>query len=433
MFMISRYALPEMTKIWEDESKYSYWLKVELAVCIALNKMGKIPDADLKLIIENAAFSVERIEEIEKETKHDVIAFLTNLNENIGTSGRFVHMGLTSSDVLDTALSLQIKDANSILEKDILNVIETLKSKASEYKKTVMVGRSHGVHAEPITFGFKLCVWLDIFERNLKRFQFVQNEIKVGKISGAVGTYSNIDTDVEKLALSDLGLMPARISTQVIQRDIHADYIQTLAIIASTIEQFCTELRHLQRTEVLETEEGFSKGQKGSSAMPHKKNPIGSENLCGLARIIRANSIAALENIALWHERDISHSSVERVIFPDCTILLDFMLNRFNSILTNLNVYPENMKHNLNLFGGIVFSQKVLIKLCEKGLTREEAYKIVQSNAHSAWNNKDGNFRKNLLNDDTVGKFLTPNELDECFEIKDYLKNMDKIYSRFEL
>jgi len=428
--MIERYSLPEMREIWEPEYKYNCWLKVEIAACRAQNKLGNIPDKDLKEIETKAKFDLKRIDEIEQEVKHDVIAFLTSVNENVGESSRYIHMGMTSSDVLDTALALQIKKGNEILEKDIKEVIVSLKNKIKLHKNTVMIGRSHGIHAEPITFGLKLCVWLDIFERNLERFITARNEINVGQISGPVGTYSNIDPAIEKLVCEELDLKPANVSTQVIQRDLHAYYMQTLALIASTIEQFATEIRHLQRTEVLEVEEGFSKGQKGSSAMPHKKNPIGSENLCGLARVIRSNSIAALENIVLWHERDISHSSVERIILPDSTTLLDYMLNRFKSIIDNLEVYPENMKANMELYGGVVHSQRVLLALTNKGLLREEAYKLVQENAHKAWNTKDGNFKENLLKDDRVKKHLSEVEINECFESNYYLRNIEEIYKR---
>jgi len=428
--MIERYSLPEMRKIWEPECKYNCWLEVEIAACRAQNKLGNIPDKALKDIETKAKFDLKRIDEIEQEVKHDVIAFLTSVNENVGESSRYIHMGMTSSDVLDTALALQIKKANEILEKDIKEVIASLKNKIKLHKDTVMIGRSHGIHAEPITFGLKLCVWLDIFERNLERLLTAKNEISVGQISGPVGTYSNIAPEIEQLVCKELDLKPANVSTQVIQRDLHANYMQTLALIASTIEQFATEIRHLQRTEVLEVEEGFSKGQKGSSAMPHKKNPIGSENLCGLARVIRSNSIAALENIALWHERDISHSSVERIILPDSTILLDYMLNRFKNIIDNLEVYPENMKSNMELYGGVVHSQRVLLALTNKGLLREEAYKLVQENAHKAWNTKDGNFKQNLLEDERVKKYLSEVEINECFESNYYLRNIEVIYKR---
>ena len=378
--MIDRYSRDEMKKIWVLNSKFQYYLDVELAVCKAYNKLKVIPDEVLKDITSKASFKVERIDEIEKEVHHDLIAFLTNVNENVGDNSRYIHMGMTSSDVIDTALALQMKDAGKIILNDIDELIKTIKEKAKEHKETVCIGRSHGVHAEPMTFGVKLCGWIDLFERNKRNFENALNEANVGQISGPVGTYSNINPEIEKLACEYLGLKPAKFSTQVIARDIHARYLQALALIACVIEQVAVELRHLQRTEVLEVEEGFSSGQKGSSAMPHKKNPISGENLSGLARIVRSNSVAAMENIALWHERDISHSSAERIIFPDSTILIDYMLTRLNKTIKNLVVHKDNMLKNTKLFGGIVFSQKVLLKLCEKGLLREDAYKIVQKN-----------------------------------------------------
>ena len=428
--MIQRYSRPEMTNIWELENKYKCWLDVELAVCRAQNKLGNIPDEALKEIETKSDFDIKRIDEIEQEVKHDVIAFLTSVNEKVGENSRYIHMGITSSDVLDTALALQLKQANKIIEEDIKAVIESLKAKAKEHKETICIGRSHGIHAEPTTFGHKMCLWLDIFQRNLERFQRTAEEINVGMISGPVGTYSNIDPEIEKIACQELGLNPAKVSTQVIQRDLHSYYMQTLALIATTVEQFCVEIRHLQRTEVLEAEEGFSKGQKGSSAMPHKKNPIGSENLTGLARIIRSNSLAALENIPLWHERDISHSSVERIIFPDSTILMDYMLNRFKNIVDNLQVYPENMKRNTALYGGVIYSQRVLLALCDKGMLREEAYRIVQENAHQAWNNPEGNFKGNLLKDMRVTEKLSEEEIESCFNPEYYLRNIGEIYKK---
>ena len=430
--MIDRYSRDEMKKIWELNSKFQYYLDVELAVCKAYNKLGQISDNVLEEINNKATFSVERIDEIEKEVHHDLIAFLTNVNENIGENSRYVHMGMTSSDVIDTALALQMKDAGKIILKDIDDLISTIKEKAKEHKNTICIGRSHGVHAEPMTFGIKLCGWIDLFERNKRNFEKALNEANVGQISGPVGTYSNISPQIEELACSYLGLKPAKFSTQVIARDIHAQYIQSLALIASVVEQVAVELRHLQRTEVLEVEEGFSKGQKGSSAMPHKKNPISGENLSGLARVVRSNSIAAMEDIALWHERDISHSSVERIIFPDSTILIDYMLSRLEKTIKNLVVHKENMLKNTNLFGGIVFSQKVLLKLCSKGLLREEAYKLVQKNALEAFNN-NGNFMENLLNDKEILKKLSVEEIKEYFDINTYLKNIEFIYKKFDI
>ena len=430
--MIERYSREVMQKIWDLNSKFQYYLDVEIAVCKAYNKLGEIPDNALNDIVSKSSFSVERIDEIEREVHHDVIAFLTNVNENVGENSRYIHMGMTSSDVIDTALALQMREAGNVILNDLNILIETLKEKAKEHKNTVCIGRSHGVHAEPITFGVKLCGWIDLIQRNKRNFEKALNEACVGQISGPVGTYSNISPEIEKLACEYLHLKPAKFSTQVIARDIHAQYLQALALIASVIEQIAVELRHLQRTEVLEVEEGFAKGQKGSSAMPHKKNPISGENLSGLARIVRSNSLAAMENIALWHERDISHSSAERIIFPDSTILVDYMLARLNKTIKNLVVHKDNMLKNTNLFGGIVFSQKVLLKLCAKGMLRENAYKLVQRNALDAFNNQS-NFLENLLKDEEVLYNLSSSEIKECFNIEDYLKNIEYIYKKFEV
>ena len=431
--MIERYSLPEMRYLWELETKFAHYLRVEIAVCEAYNEMGEIPDSALQQIKENAKFDVKRIDEIEKEVNHDVIAFLTNVNENIGEASRYVHMGMTSSDVIDTAFALQIQEAGKIILNDLENVIKTLKDKAIEHKNTVCIGRSHGVHAEPMTFGVKMLNWVDIFERAKKRFEFSLDEIAVGQISGPVGTYSNISPKIEELACKKLGLKPAKISTQVIARDYHANFMVSLALIAAAIEQCAVELRHLQKTEVLEVEEAFKKGQKGSSAMPHKKNPISGENLSGLARVVKANAQASLDNIALWHERDISHSSVERIIFPDSTILVDYMLNRFDKLVFGLVVHKENMLKNANLFGGIVFSQRVLLALTNKGLSREDAYYLVQKNALAAFNAPDGNFKANLLNDSEITKNLSKEEIENCFDSGYYLRNIDEIYSKFDL
>lgn len=429
--MIKRYCLKEMNELWELESKFAYYLKVELAVCEAYAKLGRIPAEALSQIKEKAAFSVERIDEIEKEVNHDVIAFLTNVNENVGEASGYIHMGMTSSDVIDTAFALQIKDASKIIEEKLDKVIGTIKNKAKEHKNTVCIGRSHGIHAEPMTFGVKLCSWLDVFERAKKRFQIAKVEIAVGQISGPVGTYSNISPEIEKITCEALGLKPAKISTQVISRDRHANYLHSLAMIASAIEQCAIEIRHLQKTEVLEVEEAFKKGQKGSSAMPHKKNPISSENLTGLSRVVKSNAIAAMDNIVLWHERDISHSSVERIIFPDSTILVDYMLNRFNNLVDGLVVYKENMLKNTELFGGIVYSQRVLLELTAKGLSREDAYSLVQKNALDAFNKKDGNFKQNLLSDNNVTAHLSRQEIENCFDSEYYLRNINEIYERF--
>ena len=427
--MIGRYSREEMAKIWDLNSKFDYYLQVELAVCDAYAKLGTIPVEAAKQIRQDAKFSIERIDEIEKEVRHDVIAFLTCVNESLGDLGRYVHVGLTSSDVIDTAFALQIKDSGEIILDDLNKTIETLKKLAQKHKNAICIGRSHGIHAEIMTFGVKLCSWIDILERQKDNFTHALEQIRVGQISGPVGTYSNISPEIEEITCKNLGLKPARVSTQIIARDYHAYFMQSLALIASVIEQFATEIRHLQRTEVLELEEGFGKGQKGSSAMPHKKNPVLSENLCGLARVVRANSIAALENIPLWHERDISHSSAERIIFPDSLILVDFMLNRFNAVMENIVVHKDNMLKNTEKFGGIVFSQKVLLSLTAKGLTREEAYRIVQRNALDAFQN-NGDFRANLLNDKEVTDLLSHSEIKQIFDKQAFLQNIETIYSR---
>lgn len=425
--MITRYSRKEIADIWDINTKFKYYLQVELAVLSAYNQIGNVSDEALQHIVSTAKFSVERIEEIEKEVKHDVIAFLTNVNENVGEKySNLIHKGLTSSDVIDTALALQIKDSARIVLNDLDNVIQTLKELAIKHKNTVCIGRSHGIGAEVITFGFKVLNHLDMIERAKCRFEYALKDCLKGQISGPVGTYSNISPEIEKITCEILGLEPAKISTQVIARDVHSNLIISLALIGSAIENIATEIRHLQRWEVCEVEEGFSKGQKGSSAMPHKKNPVGSENLTGLARVLRGNSIASMEDIVLWHERDISHSSVERIIFPDSFILVDYMLNRLNGILNNLVVKPINMLTNINKYGGIIYSQACLLKLTEKGKTREEAYDIVQKEALECFNNC-GNFKEKM------SAYLTEDEIQECFNEQTYLKNIDAIYKKFNL
>ena len=427
--MIDRYSRKEMAEIWNLESKFQYYLNVELAVCDAYAQVGTISDDVALEIRQKANFNIERIDEIEREVKHDVIAFLTCVNESLGDLGRYVHVGMTSSDVIDTAFALQIQDSAKIILEDLNNAIDTLKSLANEHRNTICIGRSHGVHAEVMTFGVKLCNWIDILKRQKENFEQAKEQIRVGQISGPVGTYSNISPEIEKITCENLGLKPAQISTQIIARDYHAHFMQALALIATVIEQFATEIRHLQRTEVLELEEGFSKGQKGSSAMPHKKNPVLSENLCGLSRVVRSNSIAAMENVILWHERDISHSSAERIIFPDSLILVDFMLSRFNNILENIVVHKDNMLSHSEEFGGIVYSQKMLLSLVAKGLSRENAYKLVQKNALDAFENH-GNFKQNILSDCEVAKYLNKDEIDSIFNPKEFLKNINQIYER---
>jgi len=428
--MIERYSREKMKKIWDLQSKFGYYLKVEVAVAEAYAEIEEFPKKDIEELKKRAKFDLNRINEIEEEVRHDVIAFLTNVNENLGEYAKYMHVGMTSSDVIDTAFALQIQDSGKIIIEDLDEILISLKELAQKHKNTVCIGRTHGIHAEIMTFGVKLCNWIDILQRQKANFIHALDQIKVGQVSGPVGTYSNISPEIEKITCRNLGLTPARISTQVIARDYHAYFMQSLALIASVLEQFSTEIRHLQRTEVLEVEEGFAKGQKGSSAMPHKKNPILSENLCGLARVVRANSLVALENIPLWHERDMSHSSAERIIFPDSLILVDFMLHRFNGIIKNLVVNEKNMLKNTDKFGGIVFSQKVLLKLIEKGLTREQAYKIVQRNALDAFEH-DGDFRANLINDEEVTKLMTPVEIDEIFNKQDFLKHINDIYIKF--
>ena len=427
--MIERYSRKEMAKIWELNSKFDYYLQVELAVCDAYAQIGTISKDIAKQIRQKASFSVERIDEIEREVRHDVIAFLTCVNESLGDLGRYVHVGMTSSDVIDTAFALQIQDSGKIILEDLSKTIETLKNLAKEHKQTLCIGRSHGIHAEVMTFGVKLCNWIDILSRQKENFEHALEQIRVGQISGPVGTYSNISPEIEEITCKNLGLKPAKVSTQIISRDYHAYFMQSLALIASVIEQFATEIRHLQKTEVLELEEGFAKGQKGSSAMPHKKNPVLSENLCGLARVVRANSVVALENIPLWHERDISHSSAERIIFPDSLTLVDFMLNRFNGIMENIVVHKDNMLAHTNEFGGIVYSQKVLLSLVAKGLSREDAYVIVQRNALNAFQNH-GDFKANLLKDSDVTELLSTAEINEIFNPNAFLQNINSIYDR---
>ena len=427
--MIPRYTRPEMAKIWTDQRKFETWLQIELLVCEALSQLGQIPAEAVREIKEKATFDTQRIDEIEKVTKHDVLAFLTDVGKSIGPLSRYLHYGLTSSDILDTSLAILLKEASEIILQDIHHLLETLKKKAFQYKETMMIGRSHGVHAEPITFGLKMALWYDEMKRNLIRMERAKESVGVGKISGAVGTFAHIPPSVEEFVCGRLGLKPAPISTQIVQRDHHAEFFTTLAILASSIEKFSVELRHLQRTEVLEVEEFFSKGQKGSSAMPHKRNPVSSENLSGLARLVRSYSLAALENIPLWHERDISHSSVERVIGPDATILIDYMLNRFTSLIENLIVYPENMRANLEKMGGLIFSESILLHLTKKGLSREEAYGVVQRNAMRVWK-KGEDFKTLLSQDEAIKRLLTQKELDALFDVWTHLKHVDDILRR---
>lgn len=428
--MIDRYTRPEMAAIWTDEAKFQTFLDVEIAVCQAHSELGRIPKEALEDIKSKATFNVARIGEIEEEVKHDVIAFLTSVAESVGENSRFIHLGLTSSDIIDTALALQLRRAGEIIMKDLQDLHDAILAQARKHKQTVTIGRSHGIHAEPVTFGFKLAVWLEEVRRQQKRFADAIDIISFGQFSGAVGTYSNIDPEVERLTCKFLNLKSAPISTQILQRDRHAQYVWALAMIASTLEKFAVEIRHLQRTDVLEAEEPFTQGQKGSSAMPHKRNPVGSENISGLARVVRANSMAAMENIPLWHERDISHSSVERIILPDSTILVDYMLVRFTKIMSGLIVYPENMRRNMDRWGGVVFSQAVLLKIVEKGLSREDAYRLVQNNAMKAWNKDHGDFKANLKSDPEVTAVLSQQEIDSCFDPDYYLRNLNPVFER---
>ena len=426
--MIKRYTRKAMGDIWTDENRYMTWLKVELLACEAMAEMGKVPKEALQNI-KRASFSVKRIEEIEAETKHDVIAFLTAVAERVGPDARYIHMGLTSSDVLDTSMAFLMKQAGSLILKDCERLLGIIRKRAFEHKDTVMVGRSHGIHAEPITFGLKLAVWYDEMRRNQGRFERAVETISFGKLSGAVGTFANTPPEVEAYVCRKLNLKPAPASTQIIQRDRYGEYFTALAIMGSSIEKMAIEIRHLQRTEVLEAEEFFSKGQKGSSAMPHKRNPIGSENLSGLARIIRSNAMAALENIPLWHERDISHSSVERIIAPDSTILMDYMLNRISSIIKNLVVYPKTMEKNLGLLKGLVFSQQVLLALAAAGISREDAYETVQTHAMRVWKEKQ-DFKTLIINDEKILEHVSRKKIEEIFDVNYHLKYISAIFDR---
>jgi adenylosuccinate lyase len=429
--MIERYSRPQMKKIWSDRNKFDQWLKVEIAVCEAWAELGQIPREDI-FKIRKASYNLNRVTEFLKVTHHDMTAFLNSVAESLGTESRFVHLGLTSSDIIDTALSLQLTQAANILTKDVAELISVMENKAIEHKYTIMMGRTHGIHAEPITLGLKMALWIEEMKRNAHRLAEAKQNISVGKISGAVGTYATVPPQVEKVACSKLGLTPAPISSQIIQRDRHAQFLTTLAIIASSLEKFATEIRGLQRTEVREVEEPFEEGQTGSSAMPHKRNPELCERICGLARLIRGNALTSLENITLWHERDISHSSTERIILPDSCLAVDYMLSIFTSIMKGLKVYPENMRRNIELTQGLVFSQRVLIALINKGLTREEAYKMVQDNAMKAWEEKE-DFLGLLEADRRITAHLNKAELNSIFDYGYYLKHVDEVFERLGL
>ena len=427
--MITRYTCPEMAKIWSDENRYNCWLEVEILADEAWAELGEIPKEDVEKIRKNAKFTVERILEIEEETRHDVVAFTRCVSESLGEEKKWVHYGLTSTDVVDTAYGYQLKQANDILRKDLADFLEIIKEKALAYKDTVCMGRTHGVHAEPTTFGLKLALWYSEMKRNIERFERAAQGVEAGKISGAVGTFANISPEVEAYVCKKLGIRPQEISTQILSRDLHADYISTIALIATSIEKFATEIRGLQKSETREVEEFFAKGQKGSSAMPHKRNPIGSENTAGLARVIRGHMVTAYENVNLWHERDISHSSAERIIIPDSTILLNYMLRRFGNIVKNLTVFPENMLRNMDATFGLIYSQRVLLKLIDKGMSREKAYDLVQPCTAKAWDEKLP-FRAVLEEQPEITATLSKEDLDDAFDYHYHIKNVDYIFKR---
>lgn len=428
--MIERYTRKEIGKIWEDEFRFSTWLQIEILACEARAEMGEIPKEDVAVIKEKSNFDVKRILEIEETTQHDVIAFLTNVAEYVGPESRHIHYGMTSSDILDTTLSYQMKKSVEIILKGLSELKEELRKRAIEHKNTACIGRTHGIHAEPTTMGLKFALWFEETKRNIERLENAVETISVGQISGAVGTFDHLSPKVEEYVCEKMGLKPAPVSTQVLQRDRHAEFLSALAITGGTLEKIATEIRHLQKTEVLEAEEFFAKGQKGSSAMPHKRNPIICERIAGMARILRGNAVAAFENMALWHERDITHSSVERVIIPDSCILLDYMLAKMVGLIKNLLVYPENMINNLNLTRGLVFSQKVLLKITEKGASREDAYKFVQTAAMDVWRDKTKNMKDELLKTPEINKYLSKDEIDELFDYSKMLKNIDYIFER---
>ncbi len=430
--MIERYTLPEMGNIWSLQNEWQTILNVELAACDAMAELGEIPQEAANTIRAKAAFNIDRIKEIEAVTHHDIIAFLTNVAENVGEDSKYIHKGLTSSDVKDTAICLMMKQSADIIIDDLCKFLEVLRRRAIEFKHTPCIGRTHGIHAEPMTFGLKLLLWSDEIERDIERVEHAKKIVSVGKLSGAVGTYSNIDPRIEELVCKKLGLTPARLATQVIQRDRHAEYMTTLAIVASTLEKIATEIRNLQRTDIREAEEYFSPGQKGSSAMPHKRNPINCERVAGMARLVRGNAIAAMEDITLWHERDISHSSVERVILPDSTINVDYCTRKITNIVDKLLVYPEAMLHNMNRTGGLIYSQRLMLEIVNKGVLREDAYKWVQRNAMKRWM-EGQDFKTNVEKDPDITKYLSKSEIEDCFHYNFFLRHVDKIFERFNL
>ena len=436
--MIPRYTRPEMGRIWSEENKFATWLQVEVLACEAQAELGIVPREALAAIKERARFDTARVLEIEETVKHDVIAFLTNLAEYVGPESRFIHLGMTSSDLLDTALALQIKQASALIFDKLAKLHAAIRTQALAHRNTMCIGRSHGVHAEPTTFGLKMAMWYAEVGRQIERFEHAVKSVAVGKISGAVGTFAHIDPSVETYVCEKLGLVPAPISTQIVQRDRHAEFMNTLTLIAASLEKFATEIRNLQRTEILEVEEPFSKGQKGSSAMPHKRNPITCERIAGLARVLRGHAVAAMENVALWHERDISHSSVERIILPDSLILLDYMLHQFTRVVAELHVYPTNMRRNLERTRGLIFSQQVLLALTQKGMAREEAYRVVQEHAMAVWNALETTdnaplFQTRLRNDAALQRYLTAEELEQCFDLEKNLRHVGTLFKRVQL
>lgn len=430
--MLERYTRPEMGKIWIDQNRYQAWLEVEILADEAWAELGEIPKEDVEKIREKATFDIDRILEIEAQTRHDVVAFTRAVSESLGDESKWVHYGLTSTDVVDTAYGYLMKQANDLIRKDLETFTAIIGEKAKEHKYTVMMGRTHGVHAEPTTFGLKLALWYSEMKRNIERFERAAAGVEAGKISGAVGTFANIPPFVEEYVCNKLGIRPQEISTQVLPRDLHAEYFASMALIATSIEKFATEIRGLQKSETREVEEFFAKGQKGSSAMPHKRNPIGSENMAGLARVIRGHMVTAYENVSLWHERDISHSSAERIIIPDTTILIDYMLNRFGTIVKNLTVFPENMKRNMNATFGLIYSQRVMLKLIDHGMTREQAYDLVQPKTAQAWDERR-DFRPLLEADQTIMSTLSEKDLDDAFDYHHHLKQVDTIFARVGL
>lgn len=430
--MISRYTYPEMGKIWEEQNEFQKLLDVEIYACEAMAEIGQIPKEAVEVIKAKSTFTVERIREIEKETNHDIIAFVSAVAENVGEEAKYIHMGLTSSDVKDTALGIMMKEAADILLADLHKLKEAIFKRAAEHKYTPMIGRTHGIHAEPLTFGLKMALWLGEVDRNIARMERAKEVVSVGKLSGAVGTYANIDPRIEEHVCKRAGLKRADLATQVIQRDRHAEYLTTLAIIASSLDKFATELRNLQRTDIREVEEYFAKGQKGSSAMPHKRNPITNERIAGLARVVRGNAVAAMENVALWHERDITHSSVERVILPDSTILLDYMLRKLTNIVEKMLVYPDAMIANLNKTDGLIYSQRILLAIVDKGVARDTAYRWVQRNAMAKWE-QGKSFKEGILNDPDIRQYLSADEIGNLFDYQYFLRHVDMIMARFGL